>query len=179
MSLVGPRPLLPQYLARYSSHHRHRHDVRPGVTGLAQVSGRNTLSWPERFDLDVEYVERCSVIACRAPTSSWRSRHARDRDALDDARLRVDDVHAGGAERQPEHEQQLRRNSDVWRDDAAPDVDRRSDRPRSNRIVHGEAAPWERGDRQVLSRTTLRERDLAGRVKTAEEQVIVEHSLLR
>jgi lipopolysaccharide/colanic/teichoic acid biosynthesis glycosyltransferase len=62
MSLVGPRPLLPQYLARYSSHHRHRHDVRPGVTGLAQVSGRNTLSWPERFDLDVEYVERCSVI---------------------------------------------------------------------------------------------------------------------
>lgn len=61
MSLVGPRPLLPQYLPLYSKRHRRRHDVRPGMTGLAQVSGRNALSWPERFDLDVEYVERCSL----------------------------------------------------------------------------------------------------------------------
>jgi lipopolysaccharide/colanic/teichoic acid biosynthesis glycosyltransferase/glycosyltransferase involved in cell wall biosynthesis len=60
MSLVGPRPLLPQYLARYSARHRRRHDVRPGLTGLAQVSGRNALSWPAKFDLDVEYVERAS-----------------------------------------------------------------------------------------------------------------------
>ena len=60
MSLVGPRPLLPQYLARYSAQHRRRHDVRPGITGLAQVSGRNALGWPEKFDLDVEYVDRCS-----------------------------------------------------------------------------------------------------------------------
>ncbi|MDQ6829033.1 MAG: sugar transferase [Gemmatimonadota bacterium] len=60
MSLVGPRPLLPQYLARYSAEHARRHDVRPGVTGLAQVSGRNALSWREKFDLDVYYVGHCS-----------------------------------------------------------------------------------------------------------------------
>jgi lipopolysaccharide/colanic/teichoic acid biosynthesis glycosyltransferase len=60
MSLVGPRPLLPQYLPRYSERHRLRHEVRPGITGLAQVSGRNALRWSDKFDLDVEYVERCS-----------------------------------------------------------------------------------------------------------------------
>ncbi|HSJ65593.1 MAG TPA: sugar transferase [Gemmatimonadaceae bacterium] len=60
MSLVGPRPLLPQYLERYSPRHRTRHDVRPGITGLAQVSGRNALRWSDKFDLDVQYVERCS-----------------------------------------------------------------------------------------------------------------------
>ncbi len=57
MSLVGPRPLLPQYLERYSARQRRRHEVRPGITGLAQVSGRNALSWPERLELDVTYVE--------------------------------------------------------------------------------------------------------------------------
>ena len=59
MSLVGPRPLLERYLPRYSARHRRRHAVRPGITGLAQVSGRNALGWPERLDLDVVYVERC------------------------------------------------------------------------------------------------------------------------
>lgn len=57
MSLVGPRPLLVGYLDRYSPHQARRHEVRPGLTGLAQVSGRNTLSWEERFDLDVAYVD--------------------------------------------------------------------------------------------------------------------------
>ena len=61
MSLVGPRPLLAQYLPLYSSHHRRRHEVRPGLTGLAQISGRNALTWPRRFDLDVQYVEQASL----------------------------------------------------------------------------------------------------------------------
>jgi len=61
MSVTGPRPLLVQYLPLYSSDHRRRHEVRPGLTGLAQVSGRNSLSWPERFDLDVWYVDHASL----------------------------------------------------------------------------------------------------------------------
>ena len=55
MSLVGPRPLLPRYLPRYSEEQRRRHDVRPGLTGLAQVKGRNALSWGEKFRYDVAY----------------------------------------------------------------------------------------------------------------------------
>ncbi len=58
MSLVGPRPLLLEYLPRYSARHGRRHDVRPGITGLAQVMGRNALSWEEKLDLDVKYLER-------------------------------------------------------------------------------------------------------------------------
>lgn len=61
MSLVGPRPLLCSYLDRYSPHQRRRHEVRPGLTGLAQVSGRNSLSWEDRFDLDVHYVDSHSL----------------------------------------------------------------------------------------------------------------------
>jgi lipopolysaccharide/colanic/teichoic acid biosynthesis glycosyltransferase len=60
MSFVGPRPLLVQYLGRYSGEQGRRHEVRPGLTGLAQVSGRNLLSWEERLRLDVEYVDRRS-----------------------------------------------------------------------------------------------------------------------
>ena len=60
MSLIGPRPLLVQYLPLYSETQRHRHDVRPGLTGLAQCSGRNLLTWEERFALDVDYVHRLS-----------------------------------------------------------------------------------------------------------------------
>ncbi len=58
MSVVGPRPLLPKYLPYYTEKERHRHDVRPGLTGLAQVNGRNNLSWNDRFCLDIEYT-RC------------------------------------------------------------------------------------------------------------------------
>lgn len=62
MSLVGPRPLLMEYLPRYSPEQSRRHDVRPGLTGLAQVSGRNALSWDERFALDLQYVERHGLL---------------------------------------------------------------------------------------------------------------------
>lgn len=61
MSMVGPRPLLVEYLPRYSPEQARRHEVRPGVTGLAQVQGRNSLSWEHKFALDVEYVDRRSL----------------------------------------------------------------------------------------------------------------------
>jgi lipopolysaccharide/colanic/teichoic acid biosynthesis glycosyltransferase len=61
MSLVGPRPLLPQYLERYTARQMRRHEVPPGITGLAQVEGRNALTWEERFELDVRYVDDWSV----------------------------------------------------------------------------------------------------------------------
>jgi lipopolysaccharide/colanic/teichoic acid biosynthesis glycosyltransferase len=61
MSIVGPRPLLVQYLERYSPEQARRHDVRPGITGLAQVSGRNSISWEKKFTLDIEYAERVNL----------------------------------------------------------------------------------------------------------------------
>lgn len=61
MSLVGPRPLLPQYLALYSEIQKRRHEVRPGITGWAQVNGRNAISWEQKFQLDVWYVDHQSI----------------------------------------------------------------------------------------------------------------------
>ncbi len=62
MSIVGPRPLLVKYLPLYTKKQRHRHDVRPGLTGLAQVNGRNSLSWKDRFEMDLQYVKNISFL---------------------------------------------------------------------------------------------------------------------
>ncbi len=60
MSIIGPRPLLVRYLPRYNEFQRHRHDVRPGLTGLAQINGRNAITWEQKFAYDVEYVNNLS-----------------------------------------------------------------------------------------------------------------------
>jgi sugar transferase EpsL len=61
MSLVGPRPLLEEYLLLYSTQQSRRHEIKPGITGWAQINGRNAISWDEKFDLDVWYVDNQSI----------------------------------------------------------------------------------------------------------------------
>ena len=62
MSVIGPRPLLVQYLPYYTEEERHRHDVRPGLSGLAQANGRNNVTWEEKFAWDIKYVNEMSLI---------------------------------------------------------------------------------------------------------------------
>lgn len=62
MSVIGPRPLLVEYIPRYNKHQHRRHEVRPGLSGWAQVNGRNTVSWEDKFDMDVEYVDNYNLV---------------------------------------------------------------------------------------------------------------------
>lgn len=79
MSLIGPRPLLPQYLPLYSKEQARRHEVRPGITGWAQVNGRNAISWTKKFELDVWYVDRSSPQPYRFSYCCWRRLYSKSR----------------------------------------------------------------------------------------------------
>ena len=100
LSLVGPRPLLTSYLDRYTPEQTRRHDVRPGITGLAQISGRNSLSWDDKFRLDVDYVDHHTVLGdlriLRATVSSV---------------LRRDGINAAGEATAPEFRGTVNRRS--------------------------------------------------------------------
>lgn len=103
MSLVGPRPLPERYLERYSRRQLRRLDVRPGVTGLAQVCGRNLLSWEERFELDVAYVERRTLAAdLRILARTFRSVAAKEGIEAESAITMPE--FTGSADRRPEEE---------------------------------------------------------------------------
>ncbi len=79
MSLIGPRPLLMEYLPLYSARQHRRHDIRPGITGWAQCHGRNNLSWGEKFELDVWYVDNVSfIVDCRVITMTIKGVLKRD-----------------------------------------------------------------------------------------------------
>lgn len=86
MSLVGPRPLMMEYLPRYSREQARRHDVRPGITGLAQVNGRNAISWDEKFAYDLDYVDRLSFAldAKILAATAWKVLRAADVNATAD-----------------------------------------------------------------------------------------------
>lgn len=93
MSLIGPRPLLPEYLPFYNTNHRRRHEVKPGITGLAQIAGRNSIKFSKRFALDVEYVNKVSfLLDCKiiwhTITRLFKSEEIRTGQTVDE----VDDV---------------------------------------------------------------------------------------
>ena len=91
MSLVGPRPLLVRYLDRYSSRQARRHDVRPGVTGLAQISGRNAISWVDKLELDVRYVETRTFLGDLRILASTFGRVLRRDGVTQDGSVTVDE----------------------------------------------------------------------------------------
>lgn len=91
MSLVGPRPLLVRYLDRYSPRQARRHDVRPGVTGLAQISGRNAISWDDKLELDVRYVETRTFLGDLRILASTFGRVLRRDGVTQDGSVTVDE----------------------------------------------------------------------------------------
>ncbi|VXB26964.1 sugar transferase [Frigoribacterium sp. 9N] len=96
MSLVGPRPLLVRYLDRYSPRQAHRHDVRPGVTGLAQISGRNAISWDAKLELDVQYVQTKSFVGDLRILALTAIKVVRRQDITEAGSATVSEFHGSG-----------------------------------------------------------------------------------